>query len=313
MVPLWSSFMCRNGRLSPVLCHASSSASSSSCVSSIRRVDAYYNNKKIVDGRAGPVDIVKEAVVCLRSSDIQGMESLILSEDASDSSPCRRSDRIRIGEDGGLLVSLKSVFDVGSRRLLPFNLLRRSQVLSVLSLDRDTCQVRTKISSKYGEEGIVVWNVERDGNTWRIVRVSREDTGECLPTTLHPVHSPESVIRAYLDWMKKKDYVQAHQLCEGIPFASMMMGPVQSHAVALSFLEPEQRALLDSFFDEHESYRCIVDHKEYVFGDAVLIDEQCMVQEVVVRDREGTWWHAAFELSIKQHHGCWSIDDIRMH
>lgn len=312
MVPIWSSSVCRNGRLSTVLCHASSSASSSS-VSSIRRVDAYYNNNPIVDGSAGPVDIVKEAVVCLRSSDIQAMESLVLSEDACDSSPSRRPGRIHIGEDGGLLVSLKRVFDVGSRRLLPFNLLRRSQVLSVLSLDTDTCQIRTKISSKYGEEGILVWNVERHGNTWRIVHVSREDTDGCLPTTLHPVYSPESVIRAYLNWMEKKDYVQAHQLCEGIPFASMMMGPVQSHSVALSFLEPEQRALLDSFFDEHESYRCIVDHREYVFGDAVLIDEQCMVQEVVIRDRGGAWWHAAFELSIKQHHGCWSIDNVRMH
>ena len=303
MVPLWSSSAVRGGRRATVVCLASSSESP------IRRVDAYYNTtkKNTVDIR--PVDVVQEAVVCLRSSDVQAVESLVQFEHGSVSP----SGRIHLGEDGGILVSLKSVFDVGSRRLLPFNLLRRSQVLSVLSLNTDACQIRTKISSKYGEEGILVWNVVRHGNTWRIVNVSREEMDGCLPTTLHPVHSPESIVRAYLDYMKKKEYVQAHQLCEGVPFASMMLESGQWDAGALSFLKPEKRALLDSFFEEHEPYACIIDQRECVLGDSVLIDERCMVQEVVIRDKDGAWWHAAFELSIKQHHGCWSIDDVRVY
>ena len=276
-----------------------------------KRVDGHYRQVMVNMGPgpgdtqasrySQPAKVVEDAVTLFRKNDMVGLKSLV-----------------DVSED----VDVSSVFDVGSRRLLPSNLLRRSLVLSVLPVSNDSYQIRMNISSKSGEQGVLVWRVGNvsEEKGWLIERVWREQEHdqENVPVTLHPRYSPESIIRAYIDSMGRRDYIHAHGFCHGVPYDELLdvldgLG-YQKERMLNSFLfctDPVAREALEEFLMS-ESFGCIIYHKEFVFGHASLVDQRHMVQEVVLKDdRDGDWKHVMFHISI-QHHGCWAIHSIEI-
>jgi hypothetical protein len=150
--------------------------------------------------------VVEQALVYLRKNEFESLESLLdltghgLLDDYTSS---------RLGlTDGGVLSRYAAYFDVGSRRLLPSNLLRRSRVTGALRFTKDIFHVRMAVTSKSGEEGVILWRLRRvtdeehhygkkRNKRWVIQHVSREETVEeqhvsdasHLPRTPHPRYS----------------------------------------------------------------------------------------------------------------------------
>jgi hypothetical protein len=176
------------------------------------------------------------------------------------------------------------------------------------------------ISSKSGEQGVLVWRVENvsEEKGWLVARVWREQDQDDVPVTLHPRYSPESIIRAYVDSMGRRNYVHAHGFCHGVPYGELLdvldrLG-YQKERMLNSFLfctDTVAQEALEEFL-KSGSFGCILYYKEYVFGHARLVDQRHMVQEVVLKDeRDGDWKHVMFHIAI-QHHGCWAIHRIEM-
>lgn len=166
-----------------------------------------------VDGEA----VVEQAMVYLRKNDVESLESLL---DLDSTILLDSYTSFRLGlTDGGVLSRYAAYFDAGSRRLLPSNLLRRCRVTSALGCTKDVFHVRMAVTSKSGEEGVVLWRLGRPSeeshlknpgknNTWAIQHVSREETEKVaetgpLPQTPHP----RCVVVKYLSLFTSNQYL----------------------------------------------------------------------------------------------------------
>lgn len=289
------------------------------------------------DGGRGAVQAVQDALTLLRKNDIDTLYDTLLDHQTRhmDDVPEQRKDSIEsiksvhgnvLYVDGSVLARHCDVFDVGARRLLPSNLLRRSQVLSVLPIpavldDVMICCVRTKISSTSGEEGIIMWTlVHRDELAgWRVTSANIEGPNALLqendlPGTLHPRYSPESIIQAYLIAIKNGEYVHAQSFCNGIVFSELQnelqaRGYLKNESSML-FLEATSKACFDAITSRYP-HRCFLENGECVWGKGLLLDQKHMVQEIaIVGQSSPEWHHWLFHTSIQDHLGCWAIDNI---
>lgn len=150
--------------------------------------------------------VVEQALVYLRKNDFESLESLL---DLTDHRLLDSYTSSRLGlTDGGVLSRYATYFDAGSRRLLPSNLLRRSRVTGALRFTKDIFHVRMTVTSKSGEEGVILWRLRRASDEehhhgkkrnkgWVVEHVSKEETVEeeqvadagRLPRTPHPRYS----------------------------------------------------------------------------------------------------------------------------
>lgn len=276
--------------------------------------------KRIVCCKAklGADKTVLEVLTLLRKNNVRAVSKVLAK---SQSKTAIISSRDAVYRDNSVLSDHCDVFDVGSRRVLPSNLLRRSQVLSVLpmpGIDSHICHVRTKVCSKSGEEGVILWKMisGEDVKDWRISSARLEDVFDDVPSTLHPRYSPESIIRAYLLAMKKQEYVQAQYFCHGIVFDGLLeelsaRGSYSGNDMML-FMEPTFRECMEALVSRASHCR-LVDHGEWIWGEGLLSDQQHMIQEVVIKGKNprSDWQHWLFHIGIHDQHGCWTINEVK--
>lgn len=269
-----------------------------------------------MDAHGGAVALVLEALTLLRKNSLDVLPDILLEGKPSDGPLIQARDTLY--HDQSILAGYCHVFDVGARRLLPSNLLRRSQVLSVLPRPKG-CHVRTAVCSKSGEEGIILWKlVSKDGiGKWHVSSANLEGLidGIDIPRTLHPRYSPESIIHAYLTAMKKREYTQAQLFCNGIVFNQLsddlLANGYSRNESGMLFIEPVSKGCLNSLMSL-DSHSCIVKHREWVLGKAVLSNPKQMVQEVIIKGEDplSDWEHWIFQIDIHDYHGCWTIHAI---
>eukprot|EP00890_Picochlorum_soloecismus_P001026 jgi/Picsp_1/1924/NSC_05390-R1_hypothetical protein COCSUDRAFT_61816 [Coccomyxa subellipsoidea C-169] len=272
-----------------------------------------------VDGEA----VVEQAMVYLRKNDVESLESLL---DLDSTILLDSYTSFRLGlTDGGVLSRYAAYFDAGSRRLLPSNLLRRCRVTSALGCTKDVFHVRMAVTSKSGEEGVVLWRLGRPSeeshlknpgknNTWAIQHVSREETEKVaetgpLPQTPHPRVSPEAVLRAHLGALIRGDVMQACMFCaeEAYP-SSPSGGEPGRESRNQGYLHPRRREIVRGFLDLPE-YKSLASHTEVVFGEGLLVDQGHVVQEVVLNAASRGWQGFLFHVQLKQN-ACWMITKI---
>ncbi len=213
--------------------------------------------------------------------------------------------------EGGVLMDFTDIFDLTSRRLLPSNLLRRSKVLSIIRYEQGHEQsghlVRMNVTAKSGEEGIVMWRLSSSNRL--ISCVGSNEAGEKCTTVVHPRHSPDAVLDAYMRAMKEKNYVGAHEFCAWSPG---LYDGLDSTSLGGRY-DPAYRDALAGFFSDTQTaapYHVLARGGEWLLADGVLLDQSRMVREVVVRVGPGEWAHWGVELAIGRN-GCWVVDGIR--
>jgi hypothetical protein len=268
-------------------------------------------------GRDKALQALNSVLTSLRKNDLPALQRLLESgEDAAAASSADRGKGSgllqRYGyREGGVLAEFSDVFDLSSRRLLPSNLLRRSQVLSTIRYQQGHGQsgylVRMNVTSKSGEEGTVMWRLSATNCV--VTCVGSNDSSENGITVVHPRHSPDAVLNAYMRAMTEKNFVGAQEFCA--------WNPGLYDGLDLSSLggrcDPAYRDALDGFFSNTMSaapYHTLANSDEWLLADGVLLDQNRMVREVVVRVGPGAWAHWGVELAIGGN-GCWAVDGIR--
>lgn len=259
---------------------------------------------------------VIEALTLLRKNNVQAVSEILVT---SKTETVTIESQDVVYRDGSVLSDYCNVFDVGARRMLPSNLLRRSQVLSVMPVvGSGVCHVRTKVCSKSGEEGIILWKLQLDDedNGWRISCARLEYGLHDVPKTLHPRYSPESILQAYLAAMKNREYTQAQCFCSGIVLDMLKeelsaRGYYSRNEPGMLFIEPISKECMDTVMS-HDSHQSIVEHREWVWGRGLLCDQKRMVQEVVIKGKHPSsdWQHWIFHIGIHNHHGSWTIHAV---
>lgn len=158
-------------------------------------------------GPAEPEDVVQHCLTLFRKEDVASLAPF-LPPGAGESEGRHSVGGADVREQGSL-APLGGVLDVGARRVLPGNLLRRSQVLSSLRLGAGDVLLRTAVTASTGEEAVLRWRLLRllrqqgdgsaerpvdevegegsSGSRWLIESVQRDaSSDQPLPTTPHP-------------------------------------------------------------------------------------------------------------------------------
>jgi hypothetical protein len=259
--------------------------------------------------REHALDALNEVVTMLRKNDLVSLRGVVSPVSERSSDRLKPASRLReLYEEGGTLVEFRDVFDLGSRRLLPSNLLRRSRVLSAFPSHEGGYMVRMSVTSKSGEEGTVLWTLDGDGKLVSCTECQGEsaDGGAC--TTVHPRHGPDSVLEGYRIAMGNKAYLSAQEFCYGSVYAGVEL----PRGEATSRFDPAYRKALEEIFEgPNASFSSIASGDEWVLGDGVLLEQTRMVRAVLIRVAPGTWCHWAFSLSVSPMNGCWMIDCVR--
>ena len=230
-------------------------------------------------------------------------------------SPSGRLQRAGYRE-GGVLVDFADVFDLGTRRMLPGNLLRRSQVLSAMRQPGGGYLVRQKITAKSGEEGTVLWEISASN---RLVSCTEEVSGasessgasgassdSCVADASHPRNGPDAILSTYMTAMRRSDFIGAQEFTA---WNHALYDGLDLHDIQGGRFAPAYRTRTEAFFavenagDTSAPYFSIPHCEEWIFADGVLVDQQRTVREVVVRAGRGgrgrsEWVHWAFELCI---------------
>ena len=274
--------------------------------------------------REDALQALNDVVTVLRKKDLVALRRMVAPSAAVSSAGRPKSSRLgRVGyREGGVLVDFTDVFDLGSRRLLPSNLLRRSQVLSVMERPSRAGDgndfshlIRQKVTAKSGEEGILLWELSASKKLVSCVETSRIEEASYLRHS-HPRNSPDVVLASYLALIQRNDFVGSQEFTG---FQSVYEGLDLS---GLGRFDGEYRTRLEAFFSRDASdvsaskggvpYSALARCDEWVFAEGVLLDQHHMVREVVVRVGDGDWAHWAFELSLSvSNNGCWVITAVR--
>ena len=260
---------------------------------------------------------LNDVVTVLRKRDLGTLRELVAPRTSEataagavkKSSPSGRLQRAGYRE-GGVLVDFVDVFDLGTRRMLPGNLLRRSQVLSAMRQPGGGYLVRQKITAKSGEEGTVLWEISASNRlvacTEEVVGASGASSDSCVADASHPRNGPDAILSTYMTAMRRSDFVGAqefaawnHALYDGLELQGIQGGR----------FAPAYMTRIKAFFavanagDTPAPYYSIPHCEEWILADGVLVDQQRMAREVVVRVGRGgrgrsEWIHWAFELCI---------------
>ena len=185
----------------------------------------------LATGLTEPQDVLQHCLALFRKADLAGLQQYLpgsysAAVDAANSSSSSSSSgsspglaSVPVGPwlqvvEQGPLAPLVGLLDVGSRRVLPGHLLRRSQVLSTLRPSPDTFQQRVALTACAGETSVFDWLLQwrpevsksakaggsssgssdaaaaaagSGGGRWVLVSVRRDaSTDVPLPTTPHP-------------------------------------------------------------------------------------------------------------------------------
>jgi hypothetical protein len=261
------------------------------------------------------------------------------------------------------LALLQPILDIGARRVLPGHLLRRSRVLATLRLAPTEFQQRIALTAQTGEESIFTWQLswregedgDKDNSSasveghWVIRKVEREHEGQQgkesgrgertseesrssnngLPTTPQPKSSPESVVYAQLEALRRGDVYEASQfnIWRQLSVTSISKETDEQNRILnaqpSSFsLGLQYELLRDTLRDS--SYTALVNHRSAVFGAAALPTQRSMLQEVWVKSSGGAsasatgsrsraagdWVRFVWNLSLESSNGCWMCTQI---
>ena len=271
-----------------------------------------------------PKNLVERALTALRKNSLNNIPAIICTSEVVPKN--YRSERLLM-EDGSMLSPYAHIFDVGARRLLPRNLLRRSRVLGALPSESGRYQIRMAVTSKSGEEGVLVWELANRSSSaakamWCLERVvrEREEHTTPLPTTPHPRVSPESILLSFLKHIRELDVTQALSFCVGNPIMDAISQHQQSPLSSLDIsLDPEKRKdLLEAL--ELYPYCVLKSYTEIVLGEGLLLNQRHMVQEIFLHtsprsnsvnslDSFPSWVRFIWHVKL-QKHACWMIDKI---
>mmetsp|Transcript_4595 Transcript_4595/g.13027 ORF Transcript_4595/g.13027 Transcript_4595/m.13027 type:complete len:322 (+) Transcript_4595:768-1733(+) len=209
-------------------------------------------------------------------------------------------------QEGGVLMDFKDTFDLTSRRLLPSNLLRRSRVLSTIQ-GQSGYLVRMSVTAKSGEEGSVMWRLSSAN---RVVScVGSDETDENCTTVVHPRHSPDAVLHAYMREMTARNFFGAQEFCAWNP---RLYDGLDLTSLGGRY-NPAYRESLAGFFADTTRavpYHTLANSDEWLVTDGMLLHQARMVREVVLRVGPGEWKTWGIELAIGNN-GCWVVDAIR--
>lgn len=264
-----------------------------------------------------PFEVVEQVLTALRKGTDDAVADFMHSshKETVDEWVRYRSERLQM-EDGGVLSRFAFAFCVGSRRLLPSNLLRRSRVLSALSPSGNEYQIRMLVSSKSGEEGVVVWDLRLEGDgqaceQWKVFHVAREQAELQpefeAPVTPHPRVSPESIMMGHIMALMASDFHQANAFCARLPFGEEEKECAESNLM----LNPYVFSAMACTLREHP-YSILTKRSEIVLGEGLLVSQKYMVQELFLKElgKPKAQWHR-FLWHIKlQKHACWMIDKV---
>ncbi len=151
---------------------------------------------------------------------------------------------------------------------------------------------------------------------WRLSATNRvvscvgsNDKGVNCTTVVHPRHSPDAVLDAYMRAMTEGNFFGAQEFCA--------WNPGLYDGLDLTSLggryDPAYRQALAGFFTDTTRtvpYYTLASSDEWLLVDGVLLDQARMVREVVVRVGPGEWGHWGVELAIGGN-GCWVVDGMR--
>lgn len=121
--------------------------------------------------------------------------------------------------------------------------------------------------------------------------------------------SPEAVLRAHLEALKKGDVMHACMFCadEAYPSCSSACGEYGIEP-SQGYLDPQRIEVINGFLALPE-YTSLTSHTEVVFGEGLLVDQEHVVQEVVLNAKSSGWQGFLFHIQLKQN-ACWMITKI---
>jgi len=250
-------------------------------------------------------------------------------------------------QEQGPLASLNAILDIGARRVLPAHLLRRSRVLATLRVSSTDFQQRIALTAQTGEESVLTWHLYRlqeglnpdqtsiEKGRWVIGKIEREieeqqkagnrenemhSNSNLLPSTPQPKSSPEAVIFAQLEALRRGDVYEASQFnaWKELSVATDTMGgleiqadssPPNSKKLSLGIQFELLRNTLRT-----DPYTALLNHSSVLLGSAALPTQHSMLQEVWVESVGGSavrdWVRFVWSLSVEPSTGCWMCTQI---
>lgn len=199
-------------------------------------------------------------------------------------------------QESGPLASLAPLLDVGSRRVLPGHLSRRSQALGIFRSE-DTFYQRCFVTACTGEQATLLWKLEyrsssseNEDGRWCIASITTRQNYEeeeynnddNSVSTPHPRYSPELVITSQLAALRHNNIFQAASFnCWG---AARLLSSKSSdnhdsgggtEGVGFGI---HYKLMLEMI--ENGNYKALINHDTARLLDAVLPTQRHMVQHV---------------------------------
>jgi hypothetical protein len=263
-----------------------------------------------------PVGVVRRCLQAMRMSDPQLLRTYLVPGLPTLHVECVTEGGRRVG-DGGVFAAEAGPLDVGTRRIAPMHLLRRSEIRSGLTLG-PRVQQGVFACAKGGEEALLNFSLVRvedsdGGARWCVQSIARdrESDGE-IPTGLAPRFSPEAVATAALTAARAGDLEYAERYFVEAPSASPVAsslsagrsaGSASSSGTASGTSSSSASSAAASF---QELTRNLVG---FSLGLACLPDERTHLQQVQLYREPGGVADCVLYLTLTKE-SCWGLAGV---